>query len=95
MIHLGPLWFFENLTLKALNVPFKKVVLPRRDKCGGTEEGIVMDHGFRKGKKLICGPEEEIWWLMAACLFPLPLSPMFTITFFYGPWKICCWNFKL
>ena len=29
-------------------------------KCGGTEEEIVVAHGCRKRKKLICGPEEEI-----------------------------------
>ena len=51
---------FENHTLKALNIPFKKVVLPGRVKCGGTEEDIVVAHGCRKRKKLICGPEEEI-----------------------------------
>ena len=44
---------FENHTLKALNIPFKKVVLPGRVKCGGTEEDIVVAHGCRKRKKLI------------------------------------------
>jgi len=34
--------------------------LPRRVKCGGTEEDIVVGHGCRKRQKLICGPEEEI-----------------------------------
>ena len=43
-----------------LNVPFKKVVLPGRVKCGGTEEDIVVAHGCQKRKKVICGPEEEI-----------------------------------
>ena len=28
---------FENHNLKALNIPFKKVVLPGRVKCGGME----------------------------------------------------------
>ena len=28
-------WIFKNHTLKALNIPFKKVVLPGRVKCGG------------------------------------------------------------
>ena len=28
-----------------LNVPFKKVVLPGRVKCGGTEGEIVVAHG--------------------------------------------------
>ena len=51
---------FENHTLKALNIPFKKVVLPGRVKGGGTEEDKVVAHGCRKRKKLICGPEEEI-----------------------------------
>ena len=34
-------WIFENHTLKALNIPFKKVVLPGRVKCFGTEGEIV------------------------------------------------------
>ena len=51
---------FENHTLKALNIPFKKVVLPDRVKCGGTEGEIVVDRGCRKTKKLICGTEWEI-----------------------------------
>ena len=51
---------FENHTLKALNISFKKVVFFGRVKCGGTEEDIVVAHGFRKRKKLICGPEEKI-----------------------------------
>ena len=52
--------FLKNYTLKALNIPFKKVVLPRRVKCGGGMEGeVVVDHGCRKRKKLICGPEGE------------------------------------
>ena len=53
-------WIFENHTLKALSIPFNKVALPRRVKCGGTEEDIVVGHGCRKRQKLICGPEEEI-----------------------------------
>ena len=53
-------WIFENHTVKALNLTFKKVVLPGRVKCGGTEGEIVVAHGFRNRKKLICGPEEEI-----------------------------------
>ena len=44
----------------ALNIPFKKVVLPGKIKFGGTEEEIVVAHGCRKRKKLICGPEEKI-----------------------------------
>jgi len=39
---------------------FKKVVLPGRVKCGGTEGEIVVGHGCRKRKKLICGTEGEI-----------------------------------
>ena len=38
-------WIFENLTLKTLNIPFKKVALPGRVKCGGTEGEIVVAHG--------------------------------------------------
>ena len=34
--------------------------LPRRVKCGGTEEEIVVAHSCRKRKKLICGTEGEI-----------------------------------
>ena len=34
-----------NHTLKALNIPFKKVVLPGRVKCGATEGEIVVAHG--------------------------------------------------
>ena len=49
-------------------MPFKKVVLPGRVKCGGTEGEIVVVHGYRKRKKLICGTEGEIVELMAACL---------------------------
>ena len=43
-----------------LNVPFKKVVLPGRVKCGGTEGEIVVAHGCQKRKKVICGTEGEI-----------------------------------
>ena len=49
-------WIFENHTLKALNIPFKKVVLPGRVKCGGTEEDIVVAHGCQKRKKLKMWP---------------------------------------
>ena len=49
-----------NHTLKALNIPFKKVVLPGRVKCGGTEGEIVVADGCRKRKKIICGTEGEI-----------------------------------
>ena len=61
---------FENHTLKALNISFKKVVLPGRVKCGGTEEEIVVAHGCRKRKKLICGPEDKI--VMAHGRLPSP-----------------------
>ena len=40
-------------------MPFKKVVLPGRVKCVGTE-GEMVAHGCRKRKKLICGTEVEI-----------------------------------
>ena len=53
-------WIFENHTLKALNISFKKVVLPGRVKCGGKEGEIVVAHGCRKRKKQICDPEGEI-----------------------------------
>ena len=51
---------FEDHTLKALNIAFKRVVLLGRVKNGGTEGEIVVAHGCRKRKKLICGPEVEI-----------------------------------
>ena len=51
---------FQNHNLNALNILFKKVVLPGRVKCGGTEGEIVVAHGCRKRKKLICGTEGEI-----------------------------------
>ena len=35
---------FENHTLKALNIAFKKVLLPGGVKCGGTEGEIVVAH---------------------------------------------------
>ncbi len=38
----------------------QKVVLPGRVKCDGTEGEIVVAHGCRKIKKLICGTEGEI-----------------------------------
>jgi len=34
--------------------------LPGGVKCGGTEGEIVVAHGCRKRKKLICGTEGEI-----------------------------------
>jgi len=34
--------------------------LPGRVNCGGPEEEIVVAHGCRKTKKLICGTEDEI-----------------------------------
>ena len=49
-------WIFENPTLKALNIPFLKVVLPGRVKCGGSEGEIVVAHGCRKGKKANMSP---------------------------------------
>ena len=57
---MGRGWIFENYTLKALNKPFKKVVLPGRVKYGGAEGQMVVAHGCRKTKKLICGTEGEI-----------------------------------
>ena len=52
--------FFKVHALNALNIPFKKVVLPGRVKCGGTEGKMVVAHDCRKRKKLICGTEGEI-----------------------------------
>ena len=43
-----------------LNIPFKKVVLPGRVKCGGTEGEIMVAHGCQKRKKVIYGTEGEI-----------------------------------
>jgi len=60
VLHYRQSWIFLNHTLKALNVLFKKVVLPGKVKCGGTEEEIVVAHGCWKRKKLICGQKEEI-----------------------------------
>ena len=51
---------FLNQTLKALNLKFKKVVLHGRVKRDGTEGEIVVAHGCRKRKNLICGTEGEI-----------------------------------
>ena len=42
---------FLKITLKALNISFKKVVLPERVKSGGTEGETVVAHGCRKRKK--------------------------------------------
>jgi len=36
------------------------IFLPGRFKCGGAEGEIVVAHGCRKRKKLICGTEWEI-----------------------------------
>ena len=46
---------FLNHTLKALNVPFKKVVLPGRVKCAGTEGEIVVAHGRLPSPSLTAG----------------------------------------
>ena len=69
-------WIFENHTLKTLNIPLKKVVLSGRVKC--TEGKIVVAHGCRKRKKLICGPKMSIstFSLIMGCTYaPLPPSP--------------------
>ena len=55
-----------------LNIPFKKVVLPGRVKCGGTEGEIVVADGCRKRKKIICGTEGEI--VVAHGRLPSPRS---------------------
>jgi len=44
--------------------------LPGRVKCVGTEGEIVVAHGCRKRKKLICGTEGEI--VVAHCRLPSP-----------------------
>ena len=62
--------FIENHTLKALNIPIKKVVLSGRVKCGGTEGEIVVAHSCRTTKKLIYGTEGEI--LVADGRLPSP-----------------------
>jgi len=36
------------------------IFLPGRFKCGGAEGEIVVAHGCRKRKKLICGTEGEM-----------------------------------
>ena len=41
---------FQNHNLNALNILFKKVVLPGRVKCGGTEGEKVVANGCRKKK---------------------------------------------
>ena len=46
--------------LKRPLIYHKKVVLAGRVKCGGTEGEIVVAHGSRKTKKLICSMEGEI-----------------------------------
>ena len=56
-----------------LNISLKKVVLPGRVKCGGTEEEIVVAHGCQKRKKLICGPEGEL--VVAHGRLPSPALP--------------------
>ena len=73
-------WIFENHTLKLLNIPFKKVVLPGRVKCGGTEGEIVVAHGCRKTKMLICGTEEEI--LVAHGRLPSPAHYQNNVRYF-------------
>ena len=50
---------FWKSHFKGPNYTIKKVVLPRRVKSDGTEEEIVVAHGCRKTKKLICGTEDE------------------------------------
>ena len=55
-----------------------KVVLPGRIKCGGTEEEIVVAHGCRKRKKLICGTEEEIVVAHGCLPSPTPLKIQWT-----------------
>ena len=58
-------WVFENHNLKALNIPFKKVVLSGRVNCCGTEGEILEAHG-----QLICGTEGEIMvikWKSDSC----------------------------
>ena len=63
---------FLKSHFKGLNILFKKVVLPGRVKCGGTEGEIVVAHGCRKRKKLICGTEGEIVVAHGRLLSPAP-----------------------
>ena len=79
--------FFLNHTLKALNIPFKKVVFPGRAKCGGTEGEIVVAHGCRKTKKLICGTEGEI--LVAHGRLPSPARHNSQVMFLNISFKKC------
>ena len=70
--------FFKNqYNTIPLNIPFKKLVLPGKVKCGGTEGKIVVAHGCRKRKKLICGPEEEIVVAHGRLPSPAPHKPVF------------------
>ena len=61
---------FLKSHFKGPKYTIKKVVLPGRVKCGGTEGEIVVAHGCRKRKKLICGTEGEI--VMAHGRLPSP-----------------------
>ena len=78
-------WIFENHTLKGPNIPFKKVVLPGRVKCGGTE---VVAHGCRKRKKLICGPKGEI--VVAHGRLPSPAHTITYYEYFLFKWSTVC-----
>jgi len=51
---------FLKITQNALNISYKKVFFPGRVKCSGTEGEIVVAHGCRKRKNLICGSEGEM-----------------------------------
>ena len=50
---------FLKSNFKGITIPFKKVVLPGRVKCGGTEGEIVVALGCGKRKKRIFGKEGE------------------------------------
>ena len=47
------------------------VIIAGRIKCCGMEERMVLAYGCRKSKKLICGMEGKMLWLMVVCLPPL------------------------
>ena len=75
---------FLNHTLKPLNIPFKKVVLPGRVECSGTEGEIVVAHGCWTRKKLICGTEGEI--VLAHGRLPSPALQIMDLQYIHIQW---------
>ena len=64
----------KNRNFNALNLPFENVIIAGRLKCCGMEDRTFVAYGCQKTKKLICGMEGKMLWLMAAHLSPLPLG---------------------